>query len=310
MCKSHYWHAVKNVLFTRYAHNVLIQRLHDIVLYFCSFEIHTVINFSFFRYICDKSHLHAMSVIYYLLPSLTLKYFNTFISFYFSTSGFNYIAIKKKLNYTEAKNYCFRNFTNINASGTLCKFHNKSNWSEIRDLIKTVEYNETEKRSYSTDLRFYNETQSYNFSDGTTLNFTVNITGNSSHECIVTTNRSLNHASCSEEKYFICKLDMNGGNTQGINIYYKVEPLWISIPKHTWNSISVSFGKLLFFFTYPWPCGYTRVFALLQNLILTCESMYIDFKNSLIIHKENTKEITTVAVVLYVIKPHVYFLKA
>ena len=33
------------------------------------------------------------------------------------------------------------------------------------------------------------------------------------------------------------------------------------------------------------------------------------FKNSLIIHKENTKEITTVAVVLYVIKLHVYFPK-
>ena len=33
------------------------------------------------------------------------------------------------------------------------------------------------------------------------------------------------------------------------------------------------------------------------------------FKNSLIIYKENTKEITTVAVVLYVIKPHVYFPK-
>ena len=37
--------------------------------------------------------------------------------------------------------------------------------------------------------------------------------------------------------------------------------------------------------------------------------VYNIFKNSLIIHKENTKEITTVAVVLYVIKPHMYFLK-
>ena len=36
---------------------------------------------------------------------------------------------------------------------------------------------------------------------------------------------------------------------------------------------------------------------------------YQTFKNSLIIHKENTKEITTVAVVLYVIKPDVYFPK-
>ena len=36
---------------------------------------------------------------------------------------------------------------------------------------------------------------------------------------------------------------------------------------------------------------------------------YISFKSSLIIHKENTKEITTVAVVLYVIKQHVYFPK-
>ena len=30
-----------------------------------------------------------------------------------------------------------------------------------------------------------------------------------------------------------------------------------------------------------------------------------DFKNSFIVHKENTEEITTVAVVLYVIKFHV-----
>ena len=32
-------------------------------------------------------------------------------------------------------------------------------------------------------------------------------------------------------------------------------------------------------------------------------------QNSFIIHKENTKEITTVAVVLYVIKLHVHFPK-
>ena len=35
----------------------------------------------------------------------------------------------------------------------------------------------------------------------------------------------------------------------------------------------------------------------------------IQFKNSIIIHKQNTKEITTVAVSLYVIKAHVYFCK-
>ena len=43
--------------------------------------------------------------------------------------------------------------------------------------------------------------------------------------------------------------------------------------------------------------------------IATKALQYLYFKNALIIHKENTKEITTVAVVLYVIKPHVYFPK-
>ena len=161
-----------------------------------------------------------MSVIYYLRPNLYFEIFQYF-HFLLATSGFKYIAIKKKLNYTEAKYYCSMNFVNINASGNLCTFQTRSNWSEIRDLIETVEYSETKKESYLTDLRFHNETRSYNFSDGTTLKFNdVNITGNPSEECVVATNRGLSHLPCSEEKYFICKLYMNGGDAQGIK-YYK-----------------------------------------------------------------------------------------
>ena len=71
--------------------------------------------------------------------------------------------------------------------------------------------------------------------------------------------------------------------------------------------------KTLYFTTikYFWNINICTIFNFYYDLVIQTflQSGKINFKSSLIIHKENTKEITTVAMVLYVIKLHVHFPK-
>jgi hypothetical protein len=147
------------------------------------------------------------------------KLFKSFISF-LVTSGYKYIAVKKELNQTDAQAYCSNNFRKFSANGTLCSFESQSDWKNISDLIKTIEYSGN-NTLYWTGLKLINETNSYKFSDGTNAAFAtrLDITGDS-HEgkCIVVNSSRLERLPCSQRAYFICKITINNINTPGINI--------------------------------------------------------------------------------------------
>ena len=129
-----------------------------------------------------------------------------------------YIAVKDKRKLSDAKDYC--NSTKIN--GTLCNFQNESDWQQIIELIKTIEYPETSRNmSYWIMNR-----------EGR------NITGNQNSKCVVVNSTGgLHYRTCSEEEYFICETGTKYNNTQGI-----CKVLFID-SKSVWREIFLSIAK-------------------------------------------------------------------
>jgi hypothetical protein len=107
----------------------------------------------------------------------------------------------------------------ISANGTLCSFESQSDWKNISDLIKTIEYSGN-NTLYWTGLKLINGTNSYNFSDGTNATFATGlvITRDSQEKCVVANTDHLDRFPCSQREYFICKITINNINTPGINI--------------------------------------------------------------------------------------------
>ena len=130
-----------------------------------------------------------------------------------------YIAVKDKRNQSNARDYC----SSTKLNGTLCSFHNLSDWQKIFDLIKTVEYNETNRTRYWTDLTFKKGNNLGSMS-GEDVKFAkdLNITGNSSLECIVASRSGLQHWPCNEQENFICDTAKEYNNTEGIYLKSKI----------------------------------------------------------------------------------------
>ena len=128
-----------------------------------------------------------------------------------------YIAVKDKRSQSSARDYC----SSTKLNGTLCGFHNLSDWQKIFDLIKTVKNNEIDCTRYWTDLTFNKRNASMNDED---VKFAkdLNITGNPSLGCIVASRSGLQRWSCNEEEYFICDTAKEYNNTEGICLESKI----------------------------------------------------------------------------------------
>jgi hypothetical protein len=136
--------------------------------------------------------------------------FNHELLMFFETlvDGSKYIYIRtKSLNRDKAQEYCSENYEN----GTLCSF--KTNWPEWEDLSDTTR---GDPNNYWTGLKRtkQNGMWDFEFSDGTCTDFAENEPWSKGQDdqcgCFYMHGGTCYCSSCTESKYFICKV--NKGN--------------------------------------------------------------------------------------------------
>ena len=198
---------------------------HALLLEYSIVGIPTIVGI--FHCLCIVLKVQLLSsylyILYYVYPKLTacfpiityiINYSDSFI--FIDTSDYKYIAVKEKLNHSEAQAYCSKDFKKFSASGDLASFQDKSDLNKIIGLIYTINY--TEENAYY-----------WMGCDGTNATFAIGIvTGCPTGKCLVLFGSDLKHLPCSNETYFICKITMNI-NSQGIvTVTIKVSVIGIS----------------------------------------------------------------------------------
>ena len=125
-----------------------------------------------------------------------------------------YIGVKENLNYSEAQEYCRKNFR-----GGLFSFENETVYGDIQKLVTTLEYKSKSNNNYWTALKYNTSTKSYKFIDGADATF-ANTMLNDSGQCIALNgsggaggDNCFSAFNCSERNYFICSMS---NITQGI----------------------------------------------------------------------------------------------
>ena len=131
------------------------------------------------------------------------------------TSSFKYIAVKNRLNQSQAQFYCSNTFSSLN--GNLCSFQNQTDFDKIANLTETIG-EAWGAGKYWTGLFASNFT--CKFTDGTDATFATALMNNNAQNdhngtCAVVGGQTLEPRLCTDEKYFICKITLGQRNAAG-----------------------------------------------------------------------------------------------
>ena len=137
--------------------------------------------------------------------------FNHELLMFFETllDGSKYIYNKQSFNRDDAQEYCANNYEN----GALCSFKINHEWDHLSDTSRSGQRNGD---SYWTGLKRtkQNGTWYFEFSDGTCTDFAENEAWSKGQDdkcgCFYMHGGTCYCSSCTESKYFICKV--NKGN--------------------------------------------------------------------------------------------------
>ena len=133
------------------------------------------------------------------------------------TSSFKYVAVKNRLNQSQAQFYCSNTFSSL--KGTLCSFQDQTHLDKIANLTETVGL-AWGAGKYWTGLIASNNTVKFTddtnamFATSKVKHYSLNESGHN-ETCIVVGGQTLERWLCTDEEYFICKITLRHENVDG-----------------------------------------------------------------------------------------------